>query len=79
LPFSNNIFYVQYAGVAEFECTIFNRWGNKIYQYGDPNGGWDGRTSGGNLVEEGTYFYIIKATFEGGSETTKQGFVQVKY
>lgn len=75
----NNIFYVQYAGVAEFECTIFNRWGNKIYQYGDPASGWDGKTFSGTLVEEGTYFYIIKATFEGGSETTKQGFVQVKY
>lgn len=75
----NNAFFVQYEGVAEFECAILNRWGNKIYEYFDPAGKWDGYTQGGNLVEEGTYFYIIKATFEGGQEVTKQGFVQLRY
>lgn len=75
----NNAFFVQYEGVAEFNCVILNRWGNKIYEYSDPAGKWDGKTQGGTLVEEGTYFYIIKATFEGGEEVTKQGFVQVRY
>lgn len=76
----NNAFFVQYEGVAEFECTILNRWGNKIYEYFDPAGKWDGYTSGGTLVEEGTYFYIIKATFEGSEEEIiKQGFVQVRH
>ena len=75
----NGAFFVQYEGVAQFECSILNRWGNTIYNYSDPSGKWDGRTNGGDLVAEGTYFYIIKATFEGGEEVTKQGFVQVKY
>ena len=56
---------------------ILNRWGNLIYEYYDPAGTWDGKTQGGTLVEEGTYFYIIKAQFYGGEEITKQGFVQV--
>jgi subtilisin-like proprotein convertase family protein len=73
----NNLFFVQYEGVKTFECTILNRWGNLIYEYDDPAGGWDGRTKGGDLVDEGTYFYIIKAELEGGEELTKQGFVQV--
>jgi len=73
----NNAFFVEYEGVAEFECTIVNRWGNTIYEYFDPAGKWDGKTQGGDLVAEGTYFYIIKATFEGGEEITKHGFVQV--
>jgi subtilisin-like proprotein convertase family protein len=75
----NNAFFIQYEGVSQFECSILNRWGNTIYNYSDPSGKWDGRTNGGDLVAEGTYFYIIKATFEGGEEVTKQGFVQVKY
>lgn len=75
----NNAFFVQYEGVSEFNCVILNRWGNKIYEYSDPAGKWDGKTQGGTLVEEGTYFYIIKATFEGGEEVTKQGFVEVRY
>lgn len=75
----NEAFYVTFDGVADFNCVILNRWGNKIYEYSDPLGKWDGKTTGGTVVEEGTYFYIIKATFEGGNDVVKQGFVQVKY
>ena len=76
----NNSFFIQYDGVETFECTILNRWGNTIYEYIDPAGKWDGRSSNGTIVEEGTYFYIIKAKFFGADEEiTKHGFVQVKY
>jgi hypothetical protein len=75
----NNTFYVQYSGISEFECTILNRWGNTIYQYTDPAGAWDGHTQNGDKVEEGTYFYIIKAIYEGGIPLEKHGFVEVKY
>lgn len=75
----NEMFYVNYEGISEFNCVILNRWGNKIYEYSDPAGGWNGKTDSGTAVEEGTYFYIIKATFEGGEEIVKQGFVQVKH
>jgi hypothetical protein len=75
----NNMFFVDYAGVKEFNCSILNRWGNVIYEYTDPAGGWDGKSSNGNVVDEGTYFYIIKATFENNEEITKHGFVQLKY
>ena len=75
----NELFFVDYEGIATFNCVILNRWGNKIYEYTDPSGTWDGRTQNGTLVEEGTYFYMIKATFEGGEEVEKQGFVQLRY
>ena len=75
----NNTFYVQYSGISEFECTILNRWGNTIYQYTDPASAWDGHTQNGDKVEEGTYFYIIKAIYEGGIPLEKHGFVEVKY
>jgi hypothetical protein len=75
----NNSFYVQYSGVSEFECTIVNRWGNTIYQYTDPASSWNGLTQNGDKVEEGTYFYIIKALYEGGIPLEKHGFVEVKY
>lgn len=76
----NNTWFVQYEGVETFNCTILNRWGNKVYEFTDPAGSWDGKTSGGTVVDEGTYFYIIKAKFFGSDdEITKQGFVQVRY
>ena len=39
----------------------------------------DGKTGDGKLVEEGTYFYRIFATFDGGIEIKKHGFVYVEY
>ena len=75
----NNSFFVQYSGISEFECTILNRWGNTIYNYTDPAGSWNGQTTSGDKVEEGTYFYIIKALYEGGIPIEKHGFVEVKY
>ena len=74
----NEAFFVVYEGIKEFECSILNRWGNLIYEYFDPAGKWDG-TSNGNVVDEGTYYYIIKAVFESGEEIKKHGFVQVKH
>jgi subtilisin-like proprotein convertase family protein len=75
----NALFYVNTEGVVSFNCVILNRWGNVIYEYTDLAGGWDGKTSGGNIVEEGTYFYRIRATYEGGEDVIKHGFVVLKY
>lgn len=75
----NETFFVEYDGIAEFQCYILNRWGNVIYEYTDPAGHWDGKTSSGDIVEEGTYFYRIDAVFEGGEKIQKHGFVVVKY
>ncbi|MEN9914638.1 MAG: hypothetical protein RL528_1397 [Bacteroidota bacterium] len=75
----NNFFSVNTTGIVDFNCVILNRWGNVIYEFTDAAGGWDGKTSNGNLVEEGTYFYRIKATYEGGEDVIKHGFVVLKY
>ena len=75
----NEFFSINTTGIVDFNCVILNRWGNVIYEFTDAAGGWDGKTSNGNLVEEGTYFYRIKATYEGGEDVIKHGFVVLKY
>jgi hypothetical protein len=75
----NDRFYVQYSGLITFECNILNRWGTVIYTYTDPASSWNGKTFDGETVTEGTYFYVIKAEFEGGIPIEKHGFVEVKY
>ncbi len=43
-------------------CTnieIFNRWGMKMFESKGQNIGWDGRTTAGEEVPDGTYFYIV--------------------
>lgn len=75
----NQFFFVNSTGVETFRCIIVNRWGNLIYEYTDPSASWDGKTMNGNLVTEGTYFYKITGTFEGGQAFEKDGFVVVVY
>ena len=75
----NDLFTIDHEGVQEFECVILNRWGNVIYTFTDPAGSWDGKTSDGKIVEEGTYFWRIFAKFDGGIEVKKHGFVYVQY
>ena len=73
----NDVWSLNAEGVTELNCIITNRWGNLIYEFNDPNGFWLGQTQNGKLCEEGTYFYIINATFESGEEVQKQGFIQL--
>lgn len=72
----NNLWFVESEGMAEFHCVILNRWGNVVYEFDDPNGSWDGKSNGKDVVE-GTYYYIIDAVIEGGEELQKHGFIQV--
>ncbi len=49
-----------YQSIVEFKATIYNRYGQKIYTWTDPAGGWDG-THNGHDVPEGTYFVHVSA------------------
>ena len=75
----NEAFYVNYEGISSFNCTILNRWGNVIFEYTNPADKWYGKTLAGDTVEEGTYFYRIDATLDGGIELQKHGFIVLKY
>ncbi|MEX0967336.1 MAG: PKD domain-containing protein [Bacteroidia bacterium] len=44
----------------DFELSIFNRWGEKIWTTRNLREGWDG-TFKGQLVPEGVYFYTVSA------------------
>ncbi len=49
-----------YQSIVSFKATIINRWGEKIYSWDDPAGGWDG-TWHGRTVKDGVYFVIVEA------------------
>jgi gliding motility-associated-like protein len=62
----NDIFVIQ--GLDEYpdnNLSIFNRWGNIIFQAAPYNNDWDGSATegvvlGGDKVTSGTYFYILE-------------------
>lgn len=53
--------------IIEFHAYIFNRWGQKLYDWTNPEEGWDGNYNG-NPVEEGVYFLLCKAKGTDGQD-----------
>ena len=49
-----------YQSIVEFHAYIFNRWGQKLYEWTDINEGWDGKFHGKD-VKQGVYFCLVKA------------------
>ena len=74
---TNDLFFAQTVGIKELTGTIYNRWGNKIYEWsGAPSLGWDGKHNG-KEAEDGTYYYVIKAIGYDEKEYDATGFVQL--
>ena len=56
--------------IVEFHAYIFNRYGQKLYEWTDwqnRDGGWDG-TSHGHPVKDGVYYVYVKARGADGIE-----------
>lgn len=75
----NDCFKIKYWGVVnEFEFSIFNRWGRRLFFTKDPNHCWDG-TYKGVLQDGGVYVYMIKAKTFCQPEVFRKGtFVLVR-
>ena len=50
-----------FVDLQNYDFTIYDRWGQLIFETTDPTQGWDG-TYHGKLVEEGVYIYHIQYT-----------------
>lgn len=62
-----------YSGVSILKrFTIYNRWGNKIFETTDMNEGWDGRFNG-ELQPMDVYIYTIEAETAKRKPLLKQG------
>lgn len=87
----NDVFEVRNLEVSypNFRYEIFNRWGEKIYEYthnGDPNtepDWWDGRSNAGKTINSNdlspsaTYYYVIH--FNDADREPTKGWVYVNY
>lgn len=72
----NDVWKVAYRSLLDFNCTIFDRYGNKIYHFSDPNQGWDGKYKG-KTVGPGVYYYVIEAKGSDGKKYKKGGDINV--
>ncbi|MEM9024100.1 MAG: PKD domain-containing protein, partial [Bacteroidota bacterium] len=71
---NNDILYVRGNGIGRIEYTIFNRYGQKVFETRDPREGWDG-THRGQEVSPGVFTYFVQLTFLNGSSQELRGNV----
>jgi gliding motility-associated-like protein len=71
----NELFQPVLRGVKNFEWTIYNRWGNKVFESNDFQAGWDGKFKG-QLCDEGIYVWKLHAVSE--SRASRNGGVLEK-
>ncbi len=73
------------VSVQYFSIKIYNRWGNKVYEFEDANGswiddgheGWDGQTRYGGKAKPGVYYYVILAKGWDNREFEVPGYVHI--
>ncbi|MEO8086327.1 MAG: PKD domain-containing protein [Bacteroidota bacterium] len=58
----NDTYYIKnLCPIEDFKMTIYNRWGNIVYESKDYNFHWDGVDDNGKDCAEGVYYYTLHA------------------
>jgi gliding motility-associated-like protein len=72
---SNDEWFIFTQNVTELEVIIINRWGNEVAKIDGAAGSWNGKTTNGDDVTDGTYFYKYLAKALNGKEFSGHGFL----
>lgn len=72
---TNDQFYIPNSGLQEFSIEIFNRWGVKVFETTADEIRWDGTSTSGVKMSDGTYYYILKAVSTSGKDYSTTGFL----
>ncbi len=67
----NDYFLISGVGIKTYSVVIYNRWGRKVFESNDIKQSWDGKN-----VNDGTYFYLIKAESINGKQFDEKGYLQ---
>lgn len=73
----NDTFFITLENATDLEFTIFNRWGNVVYEAQGLTSAWNGYIEGGNFAQDGTYFVKYIVTGIDGALHEGHGFVQL--
>ncbi|MFN8116065.1 MAG: gliding motility-associated C-terminal domain-containing protein [Bacteroidia bacterium] len=76
----NDVWYVDLKNNVNVSYTIYNRWGTVIKQ-NEINTQtfvqWDGRTTSGEQVSVGVYYYVLEYVDKKGDKIKKQGYISL--
>jgi gliding motility-associated-like protein len=73
---NNDIYLVQGKGIQVFDLSIYNRWGQKVFESDDIEKGWDG-TKEGTILNQGVFVYDLKVLFYTGKTFEQTGNITI--
>ena len=65
------------ALLTSLQCTIFNRWGIKVFETTNIAQRWDGYSTSGEACTAGTYFYLLNYTDILSNKKEAKGFLEL--
>ncbi|OIO41418.1 hypothetical protein AUJ10_01000 [Candidatus Pacearchaeota archaeon CG1_02_31_27] len=65
--------------LKKLSFTVYNRWGNKVFNSDNAQLKWNGKNNDGKQLSDGTYFYLLNATLESGKQITKHQSITILY
>lgn len=68
----NDILFIHSNFITDVYLTIYDRWGEKLFETNDVNKGWDG-TFKGKALDQGVYGYYMTFKCNNGQESFKKG------
>ena len=73
---TNDFFFLSVKNAKNIYVTIFNRWGNPVYEMTETSQTWDGSINGKD-ADEGVYYYQYEIEGSSGEKVKGQGYVQL--
>jgi gliding motility-associated-like protein len=72
----NDAFFVRGANLTDFYLTVYNRWGELIFETNDQSRGWDGTFKGKTLAPD-VFGYYLRCRCDDGTPYFKKGNVTI--
>ncbi len=69
---NNDVLYVRGKCIKSMQFSVFNRWGEKVFESSSPEQGWDG-TFRGKPLDTGVFVYYLQTEYYNGIIIKKQG------
>lgn len=71
---ANEVLFVRGPGIIQMGFTVWDRWGELVFESNSPDSGWDG-THRGERMPSGIYVYVLNAVMNDGEKVKITGDV----
>ncbi|MEO5641875.1 MAG: gliding motility-associated C-terminal domain-containing protein [Bacteroidia bacterium] len=73
---NNDLLFVRGKNIDQLNFSVYDRWGQRVFETNDINVGWDGRYNG-EAMENAVFVYYLTLTYADGKTEIKKGNVSL--